>query len=93
MSHDEQSDTRRNGQSVTAIPDSEVRLKAKQLRFTAEYKNRILDEADACTQPSQGEALLRREGLYSSLLSHWRCLQRHVSEIARPTRDSVLDRC
>jgi transposase-like protein len=41
-------------------------------RFTAEYKLRILHEADRCTASGQLGALLRREGLYSSLLSTWR---------------------
>jgi transposase-like protein len=41
-------------------------------RFTAEYKLRILHEADHCTASGQLGALLRREGLYSSLLSTWR---------------------
>jgi len=41
-------------------------------RFTAEYKVRILREADRCTESGQLGALLRREGLYSSHLSTWR---------------------
>jgi transposase-like protein len=41
-------------------------------RFTAEYKLRILREADLCTEPGQVGALLRREGLYSSHLTNWR---------------------
>jgi transposase-like protein len=40
--------------------------------FPAEYKRRILEEADRCTEPGQLGALLRREGLYSSHLSVWR---------------------
>lgn len=49
-------------------------------RFTAEYKRRILQEADQC---SRGEtaALLRREGLYSTHLTVWR-KQRESGEIA-----------
>ena len=46
--------------------------KAERRRFSAEYKRRILREADACTQPGELSALLRREGLYSSHLSTWR---------------------
>ncbi len=72
MSLNEPVDTRRNGQSVVAMPDPEVRPKAHHRRFSAEYKKRILEEADACTQPAQIGALLRREGLYSSLLTKWR---------------------
>lgn len=82
MSQNEQMDTRRNGPPVTARPDPEVRLTAKHRRFNAEYKKRILDEADACTQPSQIGALLRREGLYSSLLSRWRQQRAHGALVA-----------
>ncbi len=57
---------------MLSFPDPEVRPKAKHRRFTAEYKKRILDETDACTRPGEVGALLRREGLYSSLLSKWR---------------------
>lgn len=57
------------------IPDPEVVPKAKRRQFTAEYKLRILEEADRCTEPGQIGALLRREGLYSSHLSKWRKLR------------------
>jgi transposase len=53
-------------------PDPEVPAKARRRRFTASYKLRILEEADRCTEPGEIGALLRREGLYSSLLSRWR---------------------
>ena len=46
--------------------------KAERRRFTAEYKRRIVREADRCTKPGEIGALLRREGLYSSLLTTWR---------------------
>jgi transposase-like protein len=54
------------------VPDPEVRLKAKRRTFPAEYKLRILNEASACHTPDERGALLRREGLYSSHLTHWR---------------------
>jgi transposase len=50
----------------------EVSEKASRRRFTAEYKARVLDEADRCTEPGQVGELLRREGLYSSHLTNWR---------------------
>jgi transposase-like protein len=53
---------------------------AKRRRFTAEYKLRIVREADACKGDGDVAALLRREGLYSSLLSTWR---RQRDEIAK----------
>jgi transposase len=52
-------------------PPTEVTPKATRRRFTAEYKRRILKEADACARGEVG-ALLRREGLYSSHLIEWR---------------------
>lgn len=52
--------------------DSEVSDKAVCRRYPAEYKLKVLREADRCTAPGETGALLRREGLYSSLLSTWR---------------------
>ncbi len=62
----------RNGQDGRVPPDPEVPERPQRRRFTAEYKLRILKEADACTEPGQIGALLRREGLYSSHLVDWR---------------------
>jgi transposase len=50
----------------------EVSEKAKRRTFTAEYKRRIVKEADACKAAGEVGALLRREGLYSSHLATWR---------------------
>ena len=57
---------------VRSIPDPEVPTKARRRGFTTEYKLSILREADACKQPGEIGALLRREGLYSSHLTLWR---------------------
>lgn len=54
------------------MPDPAVPEKPVRRRFTAEYKIRVLREADRCTELGQLGALLRREGLYSSHLSTWR---------------------
>ena len=54
------------------VPDPEVVARPKRRRFTAEYKLRILREADACKASGEIGALLRREGLYSSHLVLWR---------------------
>jgi transposase len=54
-------------------PNPEVVADAKRRTFTAEYKLRILAEADAAaSQPGAIGALQRREGLYSSHLVTWR---------------------
>jgi len=55
--------------------------KATRRRFSAEYKRKILREAEACTQPGEIGALLRREGLYFSNLKTWR-EQRTRGELA-----------
>ena len=61
--------------AAVARPNPEVASKAWRRRFTAEYKLRILREADRGTAPGAIGALLRREGLYSSHLTTWRAQQ------------------
>jgi transposase len=53
-------------------PDPEVLPRAERRQYTAQYKLRILEEVERCTERGQIGALLRREGLYSSHLSKWR---------------------
>jgi transposase len=75
----ERSEPQRSGAPVPAgalpvsRPDPEVVAKPQRRSYTAEYKLRILREAEAAavTRGAVG-ALLRREGLYSSLLVTWR---------------------
>ncbi len=59
---------------VMPLSTSEVEVMAKptRRRYSAEYKLRILREADASTRRGEIGALLRREGLYSSNLTAWR---------------------
>jgi hypothetical protein len=45
-----------------AVADPELVERPKRRRFSAEYKLRILREADACSRPGEIGALLRREG-------------------------------
>jgi len=52
--------------------DPEVLAKPQRRRFSAAYRLRILSQADACKKAGELGALLRREGLYSSLLTNWR---------------------
>jgi transposase len=76
---DERSEAARSGGSPTderdggaVPPDSEVTARHARRRFTTAYKREILRHADACTQPGEIGALLRKEGLYSSHLVTWR---------------------
>jgi transposase len=60
---------------VPPVMETEVMAKAKRRSFTAEYKKRILEQAEralASGDPGALGALLRREGLYSSHLTVWR---------------------
>jgi transposase len=61
-------------------------------RFPAAYKARILEEYDRLGKAEKG-ALLRREGLYSSLLSEWRKQRDRggMAELARPAGRQPAD--
>jgi transposase len=58
--------------ATNSRPDPQVTARAPRRSFTAADKLRILAEADACKQPGQLGALLRREGLYASTLANFR---------------------
>ena len=75
-------------------PDPELVQNAVRRRFTAAYKLRIVQEADACSEPGEVGALLRREGLYSSHLTKWRKRREDgaVRELARPRGRKPTDR-
>ena len=61
-------------------PDPEVVAKPKRRQFSAEYRLRILEEAERCTQRGEVGRLLRREGLYSSHLTARRKARRKGSQ-------------
>jgi len=52
-------------------PDPEVPGRARRRTFTAQYKQQVLAACEAAPDGEKG-AVLRREGLYSSLISEWR---------------------
>lgn len=56
---------------VQEVPDPQVAERAKRRSYTAKYKAEVLAEYDRLDRDGRG-ALLRREGLYSSLISEWR---------------------
>ena len=59
-------------QSLSPVPDTQVREKPTRRRFSTAEKVRILKLADACHKPGELGELLRREGLYSSSLASFR---------------------
>ncbi len=75
-------------------PDPQVPERATRRRYPAKYKLEILAEYDTLDRDGRG-ALLRREGLYTSLLSEWRkqrdrgALQALAAKPGRPPVDPV----
>jgi transposase-like protein len=61
-----------NDKPAEAGMRTEVVAKGRRLQYPAEYKLRILREVEECKGSGEVGALLRREGLYSSLVSKWR---------------------
>jgi transposase len=82
-----------NTTEVVAHPENDRR---RRRNFSTEEKLRILAEADRCTGRGEVGALMRREGIYSSLLSDWRKQLRTRGEAGlaaktpgrKPTRDA-----
>ena len=70
---------RGEGEQERSAPDPEVVAKPTRRQFTAEYRVRILEEADRCMRPGEVGRLLCREGLYTSHLSEWRKARRSGS--------------
>ena len=70
-----------HGPLPVSVPDHEVLESPRRRRFTAAYKLRILQEADALSKSGQIGTLLRREGLYSS----------HLTTLAAATRYRPLE--
>lgn len=55
---------------VEEVPDPQVPERATRRTYTARYKLEVLAEYEAADRAGKG-ALLRREGLYTSLVSEW----------------------
>src|SRR6516162_807668 len=74
--------------------DPELVEQAKRRAFTAEYKARILAEADACSRPGEVGELLRREGLYTSHLTDWRKQRKDgaLKELGQPRGRKPADK-
>ena len=82
-----------NGKSEEEGTKTEVVVKAKRRQHPAEYKLRILHEIDECQGKGEVGALLRREGLYSSLVSKWREQREHgsLTELSGHRRGPKVD--
>jgi transposase len=61
-----------NGKLKGNMTETEVIATAQRRQYSTEYKERILAEIDQAGEPGAVGAILRREGLYSQLISKWR---------------------
>src|SRR5881394_1437356 len=77
-----------NGQ----VPDPEVPARARSRTYSAAYKARVLAEYESLDKAGKG-ALLRREGLYTSLISAWRQQRDHgaLRALAKPAGRAQAD--
>jgi transposase-like protein len=82
------------------VPDPEVPAKARTRSYPAAYKAKILDEYESLDKAGKG-SLLRREGLYTSLIAAWKQQRDQAvrAALARPagrppadTRDKEIAR-
>jgi len=53
-------------------PNPEVLPRAKRRQFSTAFKKHFLEEYNACTEPGEKGALLRKEGIYSSYIATWK---------------------
>ncbi len=77
---------------VAEDPDPEVPERTRRRRYSAGHKQRVLAEYESPDRAGKG-ALLRREGLYTSLISAWR-EQRDkgaLAALARPSGRAPAD--
>ena len=86
--------------SMDQVPDPEVPAKARTRQYSATYKAKILDEYESLDKVGKG-SLLRREGLYTSLIAAWKQQRDQAvkAALARPagrppadTRDKEIAR-
>lgn len=77
------------------VPNPRHTPKAKRRTFTAAYKTRILTEYQNATKAQKGE-LMRREGLYNSIITKWRqqankaAGQALATPAGRPRQDPLI---
>jgi len=64
--------TAQNQLQIVQIPETEVSTKYVRKKYTAAFKKRILDKLDQCSNAGDKGAILRQEGIYSSMVTRWR---------------------
>ena len=72
-------------------PNPQVVESPVRRRYTKDYKRSILDQVAACTKDGEVGQILRREGLYSSLVSYWRRKEERAQREGNTTSKSVVN--
>jgi transposase-like protein len=67
-----QTGSREYGRHALRAPRGPRGERAQRRYFSGDYKLSVLAEYDRCSEPGEKGALLRREGLYSSIITDWR---------------------
>ena len=74
------------GRKALRAPKTPPGERTQRRYFSNGYKLAILADYDRCSEPGEKGALLRREGLYSALITDWRrASRRHVDRERRPS--------
>lgn len=71
---------------VAASQNAKAHTRELRRSFSPEYKLAILAEYDACSEAGEKGAILRREGLYSTLITDWRRQHREGVLVANQGR-------
>jgi transposase-like protein len=82
--------TGRDGSSRKSLraPKTASGKRAARRIFTNDYKLSVLAEYDRCSEPGEKGALLRREGIYSSIITDWRRQHREGTLVVSDGRAS-----
>ena len=72
-------------------PNPQVVESPVRRRYTKDYKRSILDQVAACTKDGEVGQILRREGLYSSLVSYWRRKEERVQRERKSNTKTVVN--
>ena len=72
-------------------PNPQVVESPVRRRYTKDYKRSILDQVAACTKDGEVGQILRREGLYSSLVSYWRRKEERAQREGKSNTKTVVN--
>ena len=75
---------------IASQPNPQVVESPVRRRSTREYRRSILDQIEACTKDGEVGQIMRREGLYSSLVSSWRQKEKRAQPEGKSITKTVV---